>query len=415
MSDSKPVEEKDSKKSKRNSRGISALSTTDKVSEMPHNPYFKKEIGWEAPIFLVFFMGFFLFVGQTMGGTNMIKTMMATAFELLVNVCLYLMAAAVLAGGVSGIFSEFGVISLINKGISVVMKPIYDLPGASSLGMLNCFMSDNPAVLTLAKEDNFLQYFKKYQLPALTNLGTSFGMGLITITAMMGLGVNGALKASLVGVGGAVIGSILSVRLMIFKTKKYYGTTEWVATGSGMTIPAGMRKVREGSFGSRFIQSLLDGGKIGVDMGISIIPGVLLICTLVIMLTNGVGAEGVYNGSANQGIELLPKIGEKLSFLLTPLFGFQSPEAIAVPITALGSSGAALGMVAEMVAKGKVSANDIAVFTAICMCWSGYLSTHIAMMDALKTKEMTGHAILSHTIGGIGAGIAAHLIWMVIG
>lgn len=295
------------------------------------------------------------------------------------------------------------------------MKPIYDLPGASSLGMLNCFMSDNPAILTLAHDDNFRQYFKKYQLPALTNLGTAFGMGLIITTTMMGFPVEGAIKASLIGVLGAVVGSIISVRLMILKTKKYYGTTERVEAKSIATIPAGQRKIRDGSVGSRFIQSLLEGAKIGVDMGLSIIPGVLLICTVVIMLTNGVGDAGVYNGSARQGIEILPKIGSYLSFVVKPLFGFSTPEAIAVPITALGSAGAAIGIVNEMAISGKVTANDIAVFTSICMCWSGYLSTHIAMMDALDTKEMTGNAILSHTIGGLGAGVAAHLLWMLLG
>lgn len=375
----------------------------------------KKEISAEAFIFLAGFLAFFIAVGRIMGGTNMLKTMMATSYDLLMNVCFYLMGVAVLAGGISGVFSEFGVIALVNKGLSVVMKPIYDLPGASSLGMLNCFMSDNPAILTLAHDDNFRQYFKKYQLPALTNLGTAFGMGLIITTTMMGFPVEGAIKASLVGVLGAVIGSVISVRLMILKTKKYYGTTERVEAKSITTIPAGQRKIRDGSVGSRFIQSLLEGAKIGVDMGMSIIPGVLLICTIVIMLTNGVGDAGVYNGSAGQGIEILPKIGAYLNFILKPLFGFSTPESIAVPITALGSAGAAIGIVNEMAVAGKVTANDIAVFTAICMCWSGYLSTHIAMMDALDTKEMTGNAIVSHTIGGLGAGVAAHLLWMLLG
>lgn len=149
-------------------------------------------------------------------------------------------------------------------------------------------------------------------------------------------------------------------------------------------------------------------------MGLSIIPGVLLICTIVLMLTNGAGPNG-YDGSANQGIPLLPYIGQKLSFIINPLFGFSTPEAIAIPITALGSSGAAIGMVSDMAARGTINGNDIAVFTSICMCWSGYLSTHIMMMDALKTKEMTGNAIFSHTIGGLGAGIAAHLIWGFLG
>lgn len=381
------------------------------MEELKNDRLLKKEIGWEAPIFLVIFFGLFAYIGNVMGGTNMIKTMMNTAFDLLINVCFYLMAVAVIAGGISSIFSEFGVIALINKAVSVIMKPIYDLPGASSIGILNCFMSDNPAILTLAHDDNFRKYFKKYQMPALTNLGTSFGMGLITVTSMMALPVDGAIKGALVGLLGAIIGSVVSVRLMIRKTKKYYGTEEMVECKNTVSLPSGKRKIREGSVGSRFIQSLLEGGKIGVDMGIAIIPGVCLICTIVILLTNGTGVSGIYDGSANQGIGILPIIGEKLSFILTPLFGFSTPKAIAIPITALGSSGAAIGMVSDMASKKIIGGNDIAVFTSICMCWSGYLSTHIAMMDALDTKEMTGNAILSHTIGGLSAGITSHIIW----
>lgn len=373
---------------------------------------FKKDIGLENFLCIGLFLTFFILIGRKMGGINMIKTMMNTGFDLLMNVCLYLMAIAVLAGAISGLFSEFGVIALVNKLLSKIMKPIYDLPGASSLGMLNCYLSDNPAILTLAHDDNFRRYFKKYQMPALTNLGTAFGMGLITTTTMMGLNVEGAVTSALIGNLGAVIGSIVSVRLMMHATKKMYGTTEFVEVKSSVEIPENSRVVREGSAGSRFIQAILDGGKVGVDMGLSIIPGVVIICTLVIILTNGPGAEGVYTGAANEGVGILPWIGSKLSFILSPLFGFSSPEAIAVPITALGSTGAAIGTVAKMAAVGKVSGNDIAVFTAICMCWSGYISTHIAMMDALGTKEATGKALISHTIGGLVAGAAAHLLYM---
>ena len=373
---------------------------------------FKKDIGLENFLCLGLFLTFFILIGRKMGGINMIKTMMNTGFDLLMNVCLYLMAIAVLAGAISGLFSEFGVIALVNKLLSKIMKPIYNLPGASSLGMLNCYLSDNPAILTLAHDDNFRRYFKKYQMPALTNLGTAFGMGLITTTTMMGLNVEGAVTSALIGNLGAVIGSIVSVRLMMHATKKMYGTTEFVEVKSSVEIPENSRVVREGSAGSRFIQAILDGGKVGVDMGLSIIPGVVIICTLVIILTNGPGAEGVYTGAANEGVGILPWIGSKLSFILSPLFGFSSPEAIAVPITALGSTGAAIGTVAKMAAVGKVSGNDIAVFTAICMCWSGYISTHIAMMDALGTKEATGKALISHTIGGLVAGVAAHILYM---
>lgn len=67
-----------------------------------------------------------------------------------------------------------------------------------------------------------------------------------------------------------------------------------------------------------------------------------------------------------------------------------------------------------MVNKGLVGARDVAVFTSMCMCWSGYLSTHVAMMDSLKFRNLTGTAILSHTIGGIAGGIAANIIFRII-
>ena len=376
---------------------------------------YKKTVGPENVIFLVVFFGIFIAIGSVMGAANMLSTIMSTAFDLLVNTCLYIMAISVVAGALSGIFSEFGFVALVNALINIFMKPVYDLPGASSLGVLNCYLSDNPAILTLAGEDNFKRYFKKYQLPALTNLGTSFGMGLIVTTTMMGFAGEDTVKGALIGNLGAIIGSIVSVRLMLHFTRKVFGTTDWVETKSLEDVPEGYRTVRQGGFGSRLLEALLDGGKSGVDMGLAIIPGVIIMCTMVLLLTNGPGPDGVYTGGLGEGIPLLPWIGEKLSFILTPIFGFSSPASIAVPITALGSAGAAVGMAGKMAASGMITGSDVAVFTAMCMCWSGYLSTHIAMMDALDTKEVTGYAILSHTIGGLVAGAAANLIFTLIG
>jgi len=373
---------------------------------------FKREIGLENFIALVGFLAFFLSIGYVMGGVNMMKTMMATGFDLLINTCFYLMAVAVLAGAFSALLSEFGVISLLNSALALLMKPLYNLPGAASLGMLNCYLSDNPAILTLADDDNFRRYFKQYQLPALTNLGTAFGMGFIATTAMMTLKVPNAIPAALIGNLGAVAGSIVSVRLMIFFSKRVYGTEKMVEIKGDANIPPKMRMIHDGKPGFRFIQAMLQGGKSGINMGLAIIPGVVVICTFVMMLTNGPGAGGVYTGAAKEGVAFLPWLGQKINFILKPLYGFTSPEAISVPITALGSTGAALGMIKDMAENGIIKANDIAVFTAICMCWSGYISTHIAMMDALDTKEMTGKAILSHTIGGLFAGIVAHLLAM---
>ena len=48
------------------------------------------------------------------------------------------------------------------------------------------------------------------------------------------------------------------------------------------------------------------------------------------------------------------------------------------------------------------------------MCWSGFLSTHTAMLDSLGYRELTGKAIISHTIGGLVAAIVAHWTIMLI-
>ena len=45
---------------------------------------------------------------------------------------------------------------------------------------------------------------------------------------------------------------------------------------------------------------------------------------------------------AYEGVGFLPWLGEKLTFILEPLFGFKSAEAIAFPITALGAVGGAI-------------------------------------------------------------------------
>ena len=173
------------------------------------------------------------------------------------------------------------------------------------------------------------------------------------------------------------------------------------------------RLVREGSIGGRILSSLLEGGKSGVKIGLDIIPGVLIICSVVMLLTFSEPAGG-YTGGAYEGVAFLPWVGEKLSFILTPLFGFSSPESISVPIMSLGAAGAAISVVPRLVSEGLAHANDIAVFTAICMCWSGYLSTHIAMLEGLGYRELSGRSILYHTIGGLVAGISANWIFKLI-
>ena len=378
-----------------------------------------KAIGVETFVFLVILLGGFYLIGHKMGVGMMFKTMIATAHDLLLSTVFLIMAMAVLAGAISGVMSEFGAIALINKIFAPLMKPVWGLPGASVTGAVATFLSDNPAIISFAKDKTFTQYFRKYQVPALCNLGTSFGMGLIVTTFMIAQGEE-FIAPAIIGNLGAVIGSVVSVRLMLIQTKKYYGDAaedpyDETLTAEDLEGKNEFRYIREGNLFQRTLDALLEGGRNGVDMGVSVIPGVLIVCTFVMMITFGPGEGGQYTGAAYEGVEFLPLVGQKLQFIFEPIFGFQSPEAIAFPITALGAVGAAISLVPNFIATGVALPNDIAVFTAMGMCWSGYLSTHIAMMDALDSRELAGKAILSHTIGGLVAGIAAHFIFMLIG
>ena len=375
-----------------------------------------KQINLETFIALACVLVFFGMFMMVMGPANMFKTMMSTAHDLIVNTILFIMGLAVVAGAFSAIISEFGITSIINKILTPIMKPIFNLPGVASLGIITTYLSDNPAIISLAYEEDFKKFFKQYQIPALTNLGTSFGMGLIVSTFMIaqaGPGQNFATPV-LIGNIGAFIGSIVSVRLMLIKTKKVFPIDNETLTNQTDSSILKYRSIRDGNVMQRVLSAILDGGKSGVDLGLSVIPGVVIICTFVMMLTNGPSADGTYTGAAYEGIKLLPWIGDKLNFILRPLLGFESPEAIAFPITSLGAVGAAISLVPNLLRENLISANEIAVFTAMGMCWSGYLSTHIAMMDALKMRNLTNSAIVSHTIGGLVAGISAHFIYLLV-
>lgn len=363
---------------------------------------------------------FFGYLGLTMGIGNMFNTLMNTGHDLLLNTGFFIMAIAILAGAFSSIMTEFGIIALINTLISPIMRPLYHLPGAASLAIITTFLSDNPAVISLTRDKGFKDYFTKYELPVLCNLGTSFGMGLIVWTFMSSLG-NGTdfIVPATIGVMGAFIGSVVSVRIMAYFTKKHYAinneTSEQQVASSSEGQGNDSREIRDGNVIQRVLEAMLDGGQSGVEMGLNILPGVVIISSIVMILTNEpdlINGVPTFTGAAYEGVGLLPKIGAILSPITKPLFGFQSPKAIAFPITALGSVGAALGMVPDFLNEGIIDGNDIAVFTALGMFLSGYLSTHVAMMDALGVRELTNKAIVSHSIGGLIAGISAHYIYL---
>ena len=486
----------------------------------------------KAVICLVGFVVFFSIFAIPMGLGNALNTLMNTAYNLLTGTVFFIMAIAVIAGAVSELLTEFGVVALLNKLLSPLMGPLFGMPGASALGIVSTYLSDNPAILTLADDKKFRRFFKAYQIPALTNLGTAFGMGLIVTSFTLGMGSSmkgNVFLAALCGNLGAIIGAVISTRIMLHFMKKAYGT-ELPALDEEIEEEEEAHHSHHKGF-LHVLDALMEGGKKGVDMGLAVIPGVLIVCSFVMMLTNGRPAsqykyvkiqhetlsggfistelieipdsgnyilriqpdssiaywdrkspadvepsysytngrtfaedeeifvklppsgfgdyatnyslilykadestsitiplskvedgEGrefrgtipkePYRGNAGEGVAVLPWLANLLSFLLTPLFGLTSAEAIAVPVTALGSAGAALGLIPGLAKSNLIQVSDMAVFTAICMCWSGYLSTHVSMMEVLGCREHTGKAILSHTIGGLCAGFAAHWLYV---
>ena len=382
----------------------------EKMFKLKNPLRFTSKRSIEAFLFLVLFVGFFFGLSYKMTLPMMLNTFMQTAYHLLLETVFYIMAICVLMGAISKLLTEFGVVSLMENILRPFMKPLYNLPGVAALGAVMTFLSDNPAIITLSKDKNFSRYFKKYQLVSLTNFGTAFGMGLVVLAFMTGLGYG---KGSLVGICGAVIGSIVSTRLMQRSILKAYPEMDVpVAEESGDEQQISFKS--EGSVFMRFLNSILDGGKDGVGIGVAIIPGVLVISTLVMMLTFGPGEGGAYTGSAYEGVPVITWAADKINFVFRWLFGFMNPELISFPITALGAVGAALGLVPRFVAQGIIDNNAIAVFTAMGMCWSGFLSTHTAMLDSLGYRKLISKAIVAHTIGGLCAGIAAHWLFVLI-
>jgi hypothetical protein len=370
----------------------------------------KKGLYTQAFICLAIVIGLFTYMGIKMGAANMLNTIMHTAHDLLLNTVFYLMGICVITGALGKLFVEFGVVALIEKVLRPLMRPLFNLPGVASLGAVMTFLSDNPAIITLSKDKRFASYFKKYQYISLTNFGTAFGMGLIVIIFMIS---QGYFIEPLVGLFGAFVGCIVTTRLMqhfVVKSYPRYRDEEVVSDEELEALNSEPEHEEEKSAFLRTLNALLDGGKNGVEVGLAIIPGVLIISTLVMVLTFGPDATGAYTGAAYQGTELLPWLANKVDWLFKGLFGFNDPHQIAFPITALGAVGAALSLIPNFIAQGWIDGNAIAVFTAIGMCWSGFLSTHTAMLDSLGYRELTGKAILSHTIGGLVAAISAHWV-----
>ena len=377
---------------------------------------------------LLIIVALFGYMGSVMGFANMLNTIMHTAHDLLLNTVFYLMGMCVITGALGKIFVEFGVVDLLQRLLRPIMKPLFNMPGVASLAAVLTFLSDNPAIIALSQDKGFARYFKKYQHVSLVNFGTAFGMGLLVLVFMVGQGYFGA---PFIGFFGAICGCVIATRLMQHFTLKMYPnyrdedavtTVKMADTEGALTMPDEDARQKDSLF-VRVLNACLDGGKDGVSIGMAIIPGVLIISTLVMMMTFGGTAEGldengkeiiVYTGGAFQGTQLLPWLAGKISVVFEWLFGFTAPELVAFPITALGAVGAALGLIPEFASKGIIDGNAIAVCTAMGMCWSGYLSTDAATLDSLGYRPLVPKAFLSTFLGGICAGIITHWTYFAI-
>jgi len=365
---------------------------------------------YEAFVFIILFFGFFGYLGHAMGVTNLLNTIMNTAWDLLMNTVFYIMGITVLSGALGRLMIEFGVVRLLEFVLAPLMRPLFNLPGVASLAGLMTFFSDNPAIISLSNDKNFSSYFKKHELISLTNFGTAFGMGLIVITFMTGFGY---FSSAMIGLVGALAGAIISTRLMQRLIKNEPALQNGLKVNDEGESRLSFRS--EGGAFLRFLNAILDGGKQGVNLGLAIIPGVLIISTMIMIITFGPADPSVgYQGLAYEGVPVLPEIAGYIWWLFEGLFGFTEPELIAFPITSLGAVGAALSLVKAFVAEGYITGNEIAVFTAMGMCWSGYLSTHTAMLDTLNFRALTPKALIAHTAGGIFAGAFAHYLYVLL-
>lgn len=370
---------------------------------------------------LSFLTGFFLFfglIGYQMGLPNMLSTIMNTAHDLLLNTAFFIMSLMVVTGALSSLLVEYKVIALMEKLLAPFMVILYKLPGRTALAGIMTFFSDNPAILSFASDKKFASVFKPIQMASMTNFGTSFGMGFIVMAFMssLNLGPDGGSPAgaAMIGMLAAILGSIISTRLMqlLCRNESFDQNQQEEHTSVVINHVADEIKTQQESTPfMRFMDAIMEGGKNGVQLGISIIPGILIITSTVFILTMG-APEGGYTGAAYEGVGLLAGLGETFSGLFYALFGFESPELIAFPISTLGSTGASLSLIPPFIERGIITGNEIAVFTAIGMCWSGFLCTHTCMLDTLGLRKLTGKAILSHTISGIAAGVIAHYLYI---
>ena len=109
----------------------------------------------ETVVALAIVAGVFAVFTWKMGLAFTLKTAMGTAHDLILNTVFFLMGVIVLAGAFTSLMSEFGIVSVANRVLSPLMKPLFGLPGAASIGVVATYLSDNPAIMPLGADEGF--------------------------------------------------------------------------------------------------------------------------------------------------------------------------------------------------------------------------------------------------------------------
>ena len=394
----------------------SANASTDKISMTTNS--------WDPLILLLILTGFFGGVGYQMGLPNMLGTLLSTAHDLLLNTAFFIMSLMIITGALSHLMVEYGIIQVAQRCFSPFMGFFYNLPGKAALAGLMTFFADNPAIINFAGDKSFAKGFSRLQLLSMVNFGTSFGMGFIVIAFMLSISLENSIlsmgTAVCIGMFSAMVGSIISTRLVQWWCRKQLANAEQCNTAQIPDLKKvelsldNRQAVQHQPVGFlRFTNTMLKGGKEGLQLGLEIIPGILIISTIIFILTMGKPEAG-YNGQAYQGVGILNFLGEHFSQLFYVLFGFKSSELVAYPLTTLGATGAALALVPPFIQQGLVGGNEIAVFTAMSMVWSAFLCTHTSMMEVLDFSKFASKAMLAHAVAGVAAGSIAHYLYLFV-
>ena len=112
---------------------------------------------------LVIFCALFGYIGCVMGVDNMLNTIMNTAHKLLLDTVLFLMGVCVVTGAIGKLFTEFGVVRLLERILRPLMKPLFNLPGVASLGAVMTFLSIRSIAVIMLQSRHFLPSTRSMQ------------------------------------------------------------------------------------------------------------------------------------------------------------------------------------------------------------------------------------------------------------